>query len=48
VLNSDSAYYGGSNAGNAGGIEAQALPWMVGFSAAITLPPGRAVLEPER
>lgn len=50
VLNSDSAYYGGSNAGNAGGIEAQALPWMgLGFSAAITLPPLAAlVLEPER
>ena len=50
VLNSDSAHYGGSNAGNAGGIEAQALPWMgLGFSAAITLPPLAAlVLEPER
>jgi 1,4-alpha-glucan branching enzyme len=50
VLNSDSAYYGGSNAGNAGGIEVQALPWMgLGFSAAITLPPLAAlVLEPER
>jgi 1,4-alpha-glucan branching enzyme len=49
VLNSDSAYYSGSNVGNAGGIEAQALPWMgLGFSAAITLPPLAAlVLEPE-
>jgi 1,4-alpha-glucan branching enzyme len=40
VLNSDSAYYGGSNAGNAGGVQAEALPWMgLAFSAAITLPP---------
>ena len=40
VLDSDSAYDSGSNAGNAGGVEAQALPWMgLGFSAAITLPP---------
>ncbi len=50
VLNSDSAYYCGSNAGNAGGIEAEALPWMgLGYSAAITLPPLAAlVLVPER
>ena len=40
VLNSDSAYYGGSNVGNAGGVQAEALPWMgLAFSAAITLPP---------
>ncbi|HXV08603.1 MAG TPA: 1,4-alpha-glucan branching protein GlgB [Burkholderiales bacterium] len=40
ILNSDSAYYGGSNAGNAGGVQAEALPWMgLAFSAAITLPP---------
>jgi 1,4-alpha-glucan branching enzyme len=45
VLNSDSSYYGGSNVGNAGGIEAQSLPWMgLPFSAAITLPPLAAVL----
>jgi 1,4-alpha-glucan branching enzyme len=49
ALNSDSAHYWGSNAGNAGGIEAEALPWMgLGFSAAITLPPLAAlVLMPE-
>jgi 1,4-alpha-glucan branching enzyme len=39
-LNSDSAYYGGSNTGNGGGIQAQPLPWMgLPFSAALTLPP---------
>jgi 1,4-alpha-glucan branching enzyme len=49
LLNSDSAYYRGSNVGNAGGIEAEALPWMgLAFSAAITLPPLAAlVLAPE-
>jgi 1,4-alpha-glucan branching enzyme len=47
-MNSDSAYYGGSNAGNAGLVEAQPLPWMgFGYSAAITLPPlAGIVLEP--
>lgn len=40
ILNTDSAYYGGSNCGNAGQISAQAQPWM-GFdhSLEITLPP---------
>jgi 1,4-alpha-glucan branching enzyme len=48
ILNSDSAYYGGSNTGNAGLIEAQPLPWMgLPHSVAITLPPLAAiVLEP--
>jgi 1,4-alpha-glucan branching enzyme len=50
VLNSDSGYYGGSNAGNAGLIEAEPLPWMgLSHSAAITLPPlAGIVLEPTR
>jgi len=40
ILNSDSGYYGGSNAGNAGGVHAEPLPWMgLSHSAAITLPP---------
>ncbi len=40
VLNSDSQYYAGSNMGNAGLINAQAIPWMgLPYSAEITLPP---------
>ena len=40
ILNSDSAFYGGTNAGNAGGVQAEPLPWMgLAYSAAITLPP---------
>jgi 1,4-alpha-glucan branching enzyme len=48
IMNSDSAYYGGSNVGNAGLVQAQPLPWMgFGYSAAITLPPlAGIVLEP--
>ena len=40
IFNSDSAYYGGSNMGNAGSIASTQEPWM-GFpdSIAITLPP---------
>jgi 1,4-alpha-glucan branching enzyme len=39
-LNSDSALYGGSNLGNAGGIEADAEPWMGRpYSLTLTLPP---------
>ena len=40
IFNSDSAYYGGSNAGNLGSIASVQMPWM-GFadSIAITLPP---------
>ncbi len=40
ILNTDSAYYGGTNAGNAGGVEARKIEWF-GFShsIAITLPP---------
>jgi 1,4-alpha-glucan branching enzyme len=40
VLNSDSAYYAGSNLGNAGLIQAEAMPWMgLPYSAVIELPP---------
>ena len=40
VLNSDSQYYAGSNMGNAGSIDAEAMPWMgLPYSAEITLPP---------
>ena len=40
IFNSDSAYYGGSNIGNAWNITSMQIPWM-GFpdSIAITLPP---------
>ncbi len=40
VLNSDSQYYAGSNFGNAGLINAEAIPWMgLPCSAEIALPP---------
>jgi 1,4-alpha-glucan branching enzyme len=40
VLNSDSAYYGGSNMGNGGGVTAEEKPWHNQlFSAEITFPP---------
>jgi 1,4-alpha-glucan branching enzyme len=39
-LNSDSALYGGSNLGNAGGVEAVPEPWMGRpYSLTLTLPP---------
>ena len=45
VLNSDSTYYAGSNLGNAGLIQAQALPWMgLPYSAEISLPPLAGVI----
>ncbi len=45
VFNSDSEYYGGSNIGNAGAIEADELPWMdQPYSINITLPPLAGVL----
>ena len=45
VLNSDSEIYGGSNVGNAGGVEAEAHP-MHGFDYSISLavPPLGSVL----
>jgi 1,4-alpha-glucan branching enzyme len=48
VLNSDSAYYGGSNLGNGGDLTAEPLPWMGRpYSLSIVLPPlAGVVLEP--
>ncbi len=40
ILNSDSAHYGGSNQGNAGGVTAQQMPWHgLSHSLSLTLPP---------
>jgi 1,4-alpha-glucan branching enzyme len=40
LLNTDSTFYGGSDQGNLGGIEAEPIPWHgQPFSAEITLPP---------
>ncbi len=40
VLNTDSAVYGGSNVGNAGGVHSEDLPWHgQPFSLSLTLPP---------
>ena len=40
ILNSDSEYFGGSNKGNAGGLEAEAVPWHGRpFSLRVTVPP---------
>jgi 1,4-alpha-glucan branching enzyme len=49
LLNTDSAFYGGSGVGNLGGVEAEAVPWHdQQFSALLTLPPLGAVwLVPE-
>jgi 1,4-alpha-glucan branching enzyme len=49
LLNTDSAYYGGSGVGNLGGVEAEPMPWHdQPFSALLTLPPLGAVwLVPE-
>jgi len=48
AINSDSAAYGGSNVGNGGGVEADAVPWMGRpFSVLLTLPPlGALYLRP--
>ncbi|HVP01820.1 MAG TPA: 1,4-alpha-glucan branching protein GlgB [Solirubrobacteraceae bacterium] len=50
ALNTDSAFYGGSDAGNLGGVEAEPLPWHhQPCSAAVTLPPLSVLwLVPER
>ena len=50
LLNSDAAVYGGSNVGNLGGVEADALPWMGrACSLSLTLPPlGALVLKVPR
>jgi len=49
VLNTDSAFYGGGDWGNLGGVEAEAQPWHdQPFSAEMTLPPlGVVWLAPE-
>src|SRR6266446_5095628 len=40
LVNTDSAYYGGSGVGNLGGVDAQTMPWHdQPFSALLTLPP---------
>jgi len=45
VLNSDSQFYSGSNMGNAGLINADAIPWMgLPYSAEIALPPLAGVM----
>jgi 1,4-alpha-glucan branching enzyme len=44
VLNTDSSFYGGSDVGNLGGVQADAQPWHdQPFSAEVTLPPLAAV-----
>jgi 1,4-alpha-glucan branching enzyme len=44
LVNTDSAYYGGSGVGNMGAVEAEAVPWHdQPFSALVTLPPLAAV-----
>ena len=49
ALNTDSAYYGGSDVGNLGGIEAEGVPWHdQPYSAELTIPPlGVLWLVPE-
>jgi 1,4-alpha-glucan branching enzyme len=49
LLNTDSAYYGGSGVGNLGSVEAETVPWHEQpYSAKLTLPPLGAVwLVPE-
>jgi 1,4-alpha-glucan branching enzyme len=48
-VNTDSAYYGGTDVGNLGGVDAEGVPWHdQPFSAEITLPPLGAIwLVPE-
>jgi len=50
ALNSDNAFYGGSNMGNNGSADAQEIPWMGRpYSVLLTLPPlGALFLLPER
>lgn len=45
LLNTDAGYYGGSNMGNGGGVQAEHIPWMnQPCSASITLPPLAALI----
>jgi 1,4-alpha-glucan branching enzyme len=49
LLNSDSSYFGGSNVGNAGALDAVAGPWMdQPFSLTLTLPPLAALVLARR
>ena len=50
LLNTDAAYYGGSNLGNAGGVRAEPRPWTgQPWSVTLTLPPlGVVMLKPGR
>ncbi len=50
LMNSDSAFYGGSNLGNAGGVQSEAVPWHnLPCSLRVTLPPlGALFFKPER
>ncbi len=44
AINTDSAYYGGSDVGNLGGVEPEPIPWNdQPFSAELTLPPLGAI-----
>ena len=49
ALNTDSTYYGGSDVGNLGGVQAEPMGWHEQpFSAGVTLPPlGALWLVPE-
>ncbi|MGI8505869.1 MAG: alpha amylase C-terminal domain-containing protein [Solirubrobacteraceae bacterium] len=43
-MNTDSAYYGGSDVGNLGGVAPEPIPWHdQPFSAELTLPPLAAI-----
>ncbi len=45
LMNTDSEIYGGGNIGNAGGVDAEAQPWMEQpFSVVMTLPPLASVI----
>jgi 1,4-alpha-glucan branching enzyme len=50
ILNSDSAYYEGSDAGNAGGVRAEPIPWNGRpWSIKLKVPPLAAVyFNPQR
>jgi 1,4-alpha-glucan branching enzyme len=50
ILNTDSAHYGGGDAGNAGGVRAEPVPWNgKAYSLKLRLPPlGALYLKPQR
>jgi 1,4-alpha-glucan branching enzyme len=49
IFNSDSAFYQGSNMGNAGAVQSEPLAWMgQGHSLELTIPPlGMLILQPQ-